>query len=1508
MVQAPLRRRVCPTPRNAGNQAPTALSAILSLICACALGKDDNPQCTFEGCDKCLPDAVADRADLSISLHGREHHAPLRIGRCYALWDSQAISAQIFGILAAEKFGVNVEYVNCEDDTSCYFAVSGCAGWEDWACDLVVDEADANASYAAGRKLKPDILPDIMYMPEFYLQSLTPDAFDGTQMKQDLAQSESLGPLGYFSEDGIWTFPEVVEAAWNLHRLELLSLRVWETSLARSFLTPPQGFIDGGERPAHPGCSLDDDQGARRRQMADLGYVCREGWYLNVACDAAGSAWVTTCVVFVEDDWGYDKPDVWRVIAATNVPMARLVASYDDWWSMIYNKRYNSTFYWWSPDATFRMHEPVRISFPEEVEAWISLKVGWGPAFKVGSRLRDTVQQMTMPPSVMSGALRHVAAAFAAGRYPTTAANDTFYQKVVCDWMRENSAVWSKWLPRPTSCRIGQYFNEPLSACSFCPAGTMSIRNTRTGILQCDVCPEGRYSSVTGSTACAECPIGSYQDKNGTSACEACQPGQYQASQGQASCRNCTAGRVAMEAGSADCLLCAPGSSALEGLTECSICEVGFYAISSGASSCRQCAGGLITIGRGASEMSECVCRSGTYLPEAGSASVCVECPAHMACSPGSRMVDFLAGNSSSLMLQPGYMVLSSDPRKVYRCLDEVACPGALKPGECGEGRQRDVVACSLCEADSFPSGGKCYPCRGNDVAVASTIFSVASIALAFMTCIVSAEMRAQTHQRIEIAAIFGLVFVAVQVLGLLAAIEISWESPLRELFQWIEVLNFDFSILRPDCVNLSDPLLSFVVRQAIPLVCLPIVLLVLLVKKRFMKEQFDLEVEFVNACGMVGNTFLVAILLSCTSPLVCYPHPAGSGESMRSSPSALCWRGGVHSAMLGVGAISFLIVPLPFFTAAMFASLRFPAWAASNRPTALRRLKQSRFLFMRFHPDRYYYAIISMIRIVSLCLVPIVFTTLAAQIVSIFCLLMGFGLIQQQVGPWRTRCMNIVDGNITAIVLTLLLCGAMVSNITDTNKDIMVFGAIILCGGCLMVGASLTRRLIGRIRQSQHYTFFICHHKVHAQSQARWLKIQLQARTGKSAFIDSDDLAALDDLFDIVKSKVTTFVALGTRELLTRPWCAGEISTAIESKREIVFIRTPEFIEPTGAQLDNIQDYVDWCGCSLVKYGILLVDVSVSFRRLLDPEGLATHIRLQADMTSSTRLEVAVRGVINGFACRGAGSGVWRSLGAFSASSNSSLNDDGRLQTPGSSTGDTCSCVALSSLPGCDEAAAAVGILISMIQADILRWATCGIVHISETSAEGGDADIAAAAVIIMVLLSPSSLSSQAQLKVMVRSMEPTETPNGPVVREGRRCCAPSRQVLPIVLPGFEFPAQDYYWLVLPRILGDDHCVDAARNVRMFFQNIATEFATGASDHVLRAQARLIVTRLELARKVSCSMGARRSSGSSRALQPSQAHDADSHDHSHVHNLDENQTGQESELGEEEHYRVEYA
>lgn len=108
----------------------------------------------------------------------------------------------------------------------------------------------------------------------------------------------------------------------------------------------------------------------------------------------------------------------------------------------------------------------------------------------------------------------------------------------------------------------------------------------------------------------------------------------------------------------------------------------------------------------------------------------------------------------------------------------------------------------------------------------------------------------------------------------------------------------------------------------------------------------------------------------------------------------------------------------------------------------------------------------------------------------------------------------------------------------------------------------------------------------------ARALKMFLLSEPAvrRNVFVDSDDLSQLDDLFGYVRNSVEILVVLCSRDVLSRPWCMGEIATAALNKVRIVRVMLPNFSLPTQEIIDNFGEMTSMN--MLSEYGIQPVHI----------------------------------------------------------------------------------------------------------------------------------------------------------------------------------------------------------------------------------------------------------------------------------------------------------------------------
>ena len=102
--------------------------------------------------------------------------------------------------------------------------------------------------------------------------------------------------------------------------------------------------------------------------------------------------------------------------------------------------------------------------------------------------------------------------------------------------------------------------------------------------------------------------------------------------------------------------------------------------------------------------------------------------------------------------------------------------------------------------------------------------------------------------------------------------------------------------------------------------------------------------------------------------------------------------------------------------------------------------------------------------------------------------------------------------------------------------------------------------------REGNQYACFLSHYKVEAGSDARYLKDLLQKMLGSLVFLDSNELSDLRHLFSDGVHKSDCVVLLGTRGVLTRPWCLLELWESVRMKVPVVVMQ----LERAGYTMDE--------------------------------------------------------------------------------------------------------------------------------------------------------------------------------------------------------------------------------------------------------------------------------------------------------------------------------------------------
>lgn len=1371
------------------------------------------PPCTHDDCPQCLEDAVQPQNRRNLNIRAADlvtYAAPFRIARvAHDGWGSQTLAAQIFGILITERLGWNVEYVDCGDEVKCSYAASGCIDWAEGNCRHVHSLEEARAAHRRGRKAFPDPLADVMFLTEFREASLTGGRYAGTGV--DPRNIQVMGPTGYTVVYGLYAFPEILEVGWRQLGLDLEWWEAFRVPAARSLLHSPQQLISAGVRPRQDFCTGQEAK-ATVSAPVSAGWTCWDSWWLNPACSAMGGNWSDQCLAVIDD--GSPKPTLWHALSRSRVPTATLIANRSVWRQTVHPHRFNVTFTWWKPDATVRHFGPVRLALrdTDEPVPEIVVKAAWKTAL-----VDLSLEQKLQGARVGIHALDELMLAYARALNQSRLPGDALFQKLACDWVRANAPIWNRWMSLSTLCPLGTYFDDAAQDCVLCPDGTKGGRNSN-GTNICLLCPLG-HSSVANREVCEACEPGRFANDIGSRSCLACQSGWHQPLEGQTRCEMCPSGRAAPDVESEECRACEPGFMAPNGSDQCVFCPQGTFSYSSGASACTACQAGRVTLLMGATSKSMCVCPEDTYL-EVGNPD-CNGCPDHFKCRDGSNLTAFAEGDTSSLSLLPGYMaIVEGKDVLVYRCLSARACPGGA-PGQCGQFRDTNSVACGGGMPGTYEDQEGFHRCGNILVDKAKLVGCClgALTGLVVFSWSVGREFHRQTNMGLLVTALCGVSFSALQTMGMFSSLSVEWFEPLRSIFVVISFVSLDLRFLHLGCIANIGPVTVYVVRQLIVPLSLPVVLVSLGAKKCY-GRRLDLKPEGLNLVGSFIGFFFTSIIISAVLPFMCYPHPNNLGSSMATEPAIRCFRDASHGFMVAAGTSILVCIALPYLAVSAYGAVNHKVYLTSHLAQHARMLRGFRFLYMRFRPECHYYSLVMSLRSLSICLVPVlpgVRDDAALQFCFLSALLGCYILLQLWLKPWRASVANLADGVLMCCNLQLLVCAAI--NTDFTNKSsISTFGTTIFGCFCALVVGGISIALKWYLVPRPFYGHFICHHKAGAAAQARLLKVLLQERTSYPVFIDSDDLQELDNLFDTVKTKVGRLVVYLTRETLKRPWCAGEICTAIRAKKEVLVIRTPTFVYPTEMELADLGSYIDLKGCNLSHYGMEFADIAEAFRILLSdqtpyvglPKGGTRRWKVAADAAAYVEPTGTLIRMLSHHQSK-------EPVPRGSVLSEDSIEAE-ILGDPSM----TCGSVLVCCDPDSDEACASSAVIASKMRGAVMGMeeqtnvlCLCDMHHEHWKELASGVAEARS----VIVVLSHNTMRTLQQLLVMVELM-----------------IAGTADVIPVRVPGFEFPEDDYFERDFPKLWPGDPLV-AELHIRNFFKKIAINLEIAGSDTILARQ-----------------------------------------------------------------------
>lgn len=355
-----------------------------------------------------------------------------------------------------------------------------------------------------------------------------------------------------------------------------------------------------------------------------------------------------------------------------------------------------------------------------------------------------------------------------------------------------------------------------------------------------------------------------------------------------------------------------------------------------------------------------------------------------------------------------------------------------------------------------------------------------------------------------------------------------------------------------------------------------------------------------VRILGTLMMIFYISVCSSLLTPFRCHLHPSKI-STIQSYHEVLCNGSGEHLGMALIGGLMFLM-PLSF--------IAFSWWTVAFRlpkkilEADMAFLRSCSFLIFRFRPGAEVFSVLFLTKNMLLSLLPLI-PSASSRVLLMNLLLSCKVALTALSKPWKMKVINLLEVFLGVSLIIIVTLGTLFIEEVDEGPAIVTCMVLLICMFAMIFGSmvyGVVKYLLERSRK--RFQFFLCHHKGAAGSVARLMKMELTKRR-LSAFVDCDDLADLTQLFWYVGQETSTFVILGTSEVLQRKWCMGEMVTARTQGVRTVLLTWPNFLHPTeqfildyATLVPDIQD--------LAKFQIGMADVVDTLRWINGVDALA--------------------------------------------------------------------------------------------------------------------------------------------------------------------------------------------------------------------------------------------------------------------------------------------------------------
>ena len=379
----------------------------------------------------------------------------------------------------------------------------------------------------------------------------------------------------------------------------------------------------------------------------------------------------------------------------------------------------------------------------------------------------------------------------------------------------------------------------------------------------------------------------------------------------------------------------------------------------------------------------------------------------------------------------------------------------------------------------------------------------------------------------------------------------------------------------------------------------------------------------------VVGTTFMsvfISISTATLAPLQCDAHPNGY-QTVQSYPQIICWstaydNGDQHKQMVMFAVIA-SVVPICFVALCVWVVVQLPARMGQG-DTAF--LHTYAFLFFRFTPSANWYVLVLLARNLAAAVVPVIADE-ALQLLSLALVIGPCAVVCARTLPWRIYSASMLDITTNMGFVLILFLGALHAEVVNESLIANILAVVLACMCTLFALVFLRAVYRAILRRGKRFQFFLCHHKQGGGGFSRLLKWRLKrdGRVRRGVFLDADDLQDLNLLFGFVGNDTDTLVVICTSEILARPWCVGEMTTARLHGVDVVLVVLPCFTWPTDEFLENYASHVPGI-FGIAKFGISVDMVQVTLSWLKSRSRISLPHRVTLSVVDAVAGKLASR------------------------------------------------------------------------------------------------------------------------------------------------------------------------------------------------------------------------------------------------------------------------------------------